>query len=119
MNFKKMLILIGVLILVGAVLAACGGNTTTEPTTAATEAPVAPIPDTPYLAEWQGSGHADVASEPFRHWDDATETPKVSPHPAPSAIPALVIRTSLVWMVPKPVKLTPQCPLPMPKAFSA
>ncbi|MFM8423743.1 MAG: hypothetical protein ACKOBL_01080, partial [Chloroflexota bacterium] len=35
----------------------------------------APIPDTPYLAEWQGSGHADVASEPFRHWDDAAENP--------------------------------------------
>ncbi len=79
MNFKKMLVLIGVLVLVGAVLAACGGNTTTEPTTAATEAPVAPIPDTPYLAEWQGSGHADVASEPFRHWDDATENPEGVP----------------------------------------
>ncbi|MBK7452108.1 MAG: hypothetical protein IPJ47_22980 [Anaerolineales bacterium] len=33
------------------------------------------MPDTPYLAEWQGSGHADVAGEPFRHWDDATENP--------------------------------------------
>ncbi|MBK8781645.1 MAG: hypothetical protein IPO22_07515 [Anaerolineales bacterium] len=75
MNFKKMLVLIGVLVLVGAVLAACGGTATEAPTAAATEAPVAPIPDTPYLAEWQGSGHADVASEPFRHWDDAAENP--------------------------------------------
>lgn len=75
MNFKKMLILVGVLIVVGAVLAACGGTPTTEPTTAATEAPVAPIPDTPYLAEWQGSAHNDIASEPFRHWDDAAENP--------------------------------------------
>lgn len=75
MNFKKMLILIGLLIVVGAVLAACGGNQTTEPTTAATEAPVAPIPDTPYLVEWQGSGHANVADVPFRYWDDAAENP--------------------------------------------
>ncbi len=78
MNFKKMLVIVGVLVLVGAVLAACGGNTATEaPTTAVTEAPVAPMPDTPYLAEWQGSGHADVASEPFRHWDgeDPAEVP--------------------------------------------
>lgn len=77
MSLKKFLILLGVLVVVGAVLAACGGTQPTEAgTEAATEeAPVAPIPDTPYLAEWQGSGHADVASEPFRHWDDATENP--------------------------------------------
>jgi hypothetical protein len=75
MNFKKMLVLIGVLVLVGAVLAACGGKATEAPTTAATEAPVAPVPETPYLAEWQGSAHANVTDEPFRHWDDATENP--------------------------------------------
>ncbi|MBI5824014.1 MAG: hypothetical protein HZB18_08315 [Chloroflexi bacterium] len=75
MNFKKMLVLIGILIVVGAVLAACGGTQTTEPTTAATEAPVAPVPDTPYLTEWQGSGHANVTDEPFRNWDDIAEDP--------------------------------------------
>jgi hypothetical protein len=78
MSLKKILILLGVLVVLGAVLAACGG---TQPTEAGTEAAtedtssVAPVPDTPYLAEWQGSGHADVASEPFRHWDDAAENP--------------------------------------------
>lgn len=77
MNLKKMLVLLGVLLVVGAVLAACGGTATpteavTEPTE---EAPVAPVPDTPYLADWQGSAHADVAGEPFRHWDDAAENP--------------------------------------------
>jgi hypothetical protein len=62
------------MIVVGTVLVACSGATTPAP--AGTDAPVtAPIPDTPYLAEWQGSGHADVASEPFRHWDDAAENP--------------------------------------------
>lgn len=81
MNFKKFLILLGVLVVIGAVLAACGGATEepTEATEAVTteEAPVAPVPDTPYLAEWQGSAHADVAGEPFRHWDeeDPAEVP--------------------------------------------
>ncbi|MBK7452080.1 MAG: hypothetical protein IPJ47_22835 [Anaerolineales bacterium] len=32
-----------------------------------------PIPHT--LLNSEGSGHADVAGEPFRHWDDATENP--------------------------------------------
>lgn len=78
MNLKKFLILLGVLVLLGAVLAACGGQPTVGETEAAVEeAPAAPVPDTPYLAEWQGSGHADVASEPFRHWDaeDPAEVP--------------------------------------------
>jgi len=74
MNFKKMLVLLGVIIVAGVILAACGGNATT-PATEATEAPVAPLPDTPYLADWQGSAHNDVAGEPFRHWDDATANP--------------------------------------------
>lgn len=77
MNLKKMLILLGILITVGAVLAACGGETT-EPVSE-TEAPetTAPLPEMPFLTEWQGSGHADVASEPFRHWDeeDPAEVP--------------------------------------------
>ncbi|HET7144555.1 MAG TPA: hypothetical protein VFI68_11090, partial [Anaerolineales bacterium] len=76
MNFKKILVLLGVMIVVGAILTACG-TATSAPNTTATEASVAPIPDTPYLTEWQGSGHADVASEPFRHWDgeDPAEVP--------------------------------------------
>ncbi len=77
MNLKKFLVLLGVLIVISAVLVACGGETPTEVTEATEEAPVAPVPDTPYLAEWQGSAHADVASEPFRHWDaeDPAEVP--------------------------------------------
>ncbi len=74
MNIKKALVLLGMLIVLSAVIAACSGATT-SPTTAATEAPVVIIPDTPYLAEWQGSGHADVASQPFRYWDDVAENP--------------------------------------------
>lgn len=75
MNLKKFLILLGVLVILGAVLAACGGTPTEATAEATEEASAAPVPETPYLAEWQGSGHADVASEPFRHWDDAAENP--------------------------------------------
>lgn len=71
MNLKKMLVILGGLIVIGAILAACSGTTapTDTPTTAA------PKEEVPYLAEWQGSGHADVTGEPFRHWDDATANP--------------------------------------------
>ncbi|GAB1469853.1 C-type polyheme cytochrome OmcB [Chloroflexota bacterium] len=80
MNLKRLLVLLGVLILIGAVLTACGGAA--QPTDAATEAateevPVAPVPEVPFLAQWQSSAHADVASEPFRHWD--AETPAEVP----------------------------------------
>jgi hypothetical protein len=71
MSLKKFLIFAGLLIVGGAILAACGG------TPAPTEAPVAAGPEVPYLADWQGSGHNDVAGEPFRHWDgdDPAEVP--------------------------------------------
>ena len=76
MNLRKLLVFLGVMIVLAAVLAACGGAESTEVATESTaEVPAAPVPDTPYLAEWQGSGHADVASEPFRHWDDTAENP--------------------------------------------
>lgn len=77
MNLKKILVLLGLLIVSAAVVAACGGTATAEPTTGV-EPPVAPPPpEMPFLADWQGSGHADVASEPFRHWDgdDPAEVP--------------------------------------------
>lgn len=78
MKLKNVLISIGAILIFGVILAACG----TVPTSAPTEEPVpteapAIIPEMPYLADWQQSGHADVASEPFRHWDaeDPAEVP--------------------------------------------
>ncbi len=73
MSMKKALILAGLLLLGAVVLVACGGTpAATEPSTPA-QAPV----EIPYLADWQGSGHNDVAGEPFRHWDasDPAEVP--------------------------------------------
>ena len=52
-----------------------------EPTAAPTDAPTeAPAPtrppvEVPNLAAWEGSAHNAVDTEPFRHWDDATENP--------------------------------------------
>ncbi|MBK9007720.1 MAG: cytochrome c3 family protein [Anaerolineae bacterium] len=78
MKLKNVLISIGATIILGVILAACGNTPTAAPTEppAPTEIP-ALIPETPYLVEWQESGHADVASEPFRHWDgeDPAEVP--------------------------------------------
>ena len=76
MSLKKILVPTFILLAAIAVLAACGGSSST-PTPEATEAPVIPIPDTPYLADWQGSAHANPADEPFRHWD--TEDPAEVP----------------------------------------
>ena len=77
MSLKKLLVLIGVMLVVAVALAACGGAATTAPTAAATEAPVVAValPETPYLAEWQGSAHNNVTGEQFRHWDDVAANP--------------------------------------------
>jgi len=78
MNLKKVLVLLGMTILFAVILIACGSPTQAPTATVeATETPVVILPDTPYLADWQGSGHADVTTEPFRHWDaeDPAEAP--------------------------------------------
>ncbi len=78
MKLKNVLISIGATLILGVIITACGTTPTAAPTepTVPTEAP-ALVPVTPYLVEWQGSGHADVDSEPFRHWDgeDPAEVP--------------------------------------------
>ena len=74
---KKILLLLGFMLLLAVVLVACGGKP--EPTAAPTAAPVVETPkptvEVPYLALWEGSAHNAVDTEPFRHWDDATENP--------------------------------------------
>ena len=77
---SRTIIITGLLLVAVALLAACGANQVTEtppPTGEPTKAPVVVVPDTPYLADWQSSGHADVTGEPFRHWD--TEDPAEVP----------------------------------------
>lgn len=84
MSIKKLLILLGTLIVVAVVIAACGSSETPAP--APTEAPPAeptaePVMEpevvVPYLTAWEGSAHNATDTEPFRHWDgdDPAEVP--------------------------------------------
>ena len=71
MTLKKILILLGLVIVAAAVLAACGAPQQAT-TPAPTEAPVptqAPV-EVPFEAAWRGSGHADTAAEAFTHWNE-------------------------------------------------
>jgi hypothetical protein len=78
MSIKKSLVLLGTVILLAVILAACGGKP--EPTIVPTETPVVeekPVVEVPNLALWEGSAHNAVDTEPFRHWDaeDPAEVP--------------------------------------------
>ena len=71
MNLKKMLVLLGVMIVVSVVLVACGTATTTSSTEApTTEAPAAPPVEVPNLEAWKGSAHNALDTEPFLHWSN-------------------------------------------------
>jgi len=85
MALKKLLVLIGLLIVTAVVLAACGGVATTPaPVVEPTKVPATAVPPTavptvdpaeaikPIFA---ASGHADAAAQAFTHWDDAKANP--------------------------------------------
>jgi hypothetical protein len=84
MTFKKILVLVGLLLVTAVVLAACGGAATEAPvvpTEAPTQVPptATPVP-TVDPAEaikpiFAASGHADASAEAFKHWDDTTANP--------------------------------------------
>jgi len=86
MTLKKLLVLVGLLIVTAVVLAACGGAATTEvPVAVATEAPATQAPTAVPTVDpaeaikpiFAASGHADSAAESFVHWDgeDPAEIP--------------------------------------------
>ncbi len=79
MKMKKLLILLGLVIVSAAVLAACGTNQQATPApTAGTPAEPTPAPvEVPFEAAWQGSAHADITAEAFKHWEaeDPAEIP--------------------------------------------
>src|SRR5512134_298487 len=80
MSIKKILLLLGTVLLLAVILAACGGAPEPTSTAAPTETPVVdeePVVEVPYEAQWETSGHNAVDTEAFRHWDadDPAEVP--------------------------------------------
>lgn len=77
MSIKKLFVLLGLIIVIAVIVTACGNTPTPAPTKPPepTQPPTPAPPEVPYLENWKGSAHNDVASEPFRHWDDATANP--------------------------------------------
>jgi hypothetical protein len=78
MSLKKVLVVLGMLIVAAVLITACGGKPTptAAPTTAPTEEVMAkPTIEVPYQANWEGSAHNNVTGEQFRHWDDAAANP--------------------------------------------
>jgi hypothetical protein len=81
---KPKVLIIGTLLLLGALaLAACGGSQpapeatacpTAEPCPTCPEAPACPEPvvkDIPFETLWAGSPHADASAAAFNHWNEA------------------------------------------------
>ncbi|HET7090976.1 MAG TPA: cytochrome c3 family protein [Anaerolineae bacterium] len=83
----KRIIWIGMMLIgVGLLVVACTTPTpaptlapppTTPPEPTGEPVPVKLAPEVPYLANWEGSAHNAVDTEPFRHWDedDPAEVP--------------------------------------------
>src|SRR5581483_2487833 len=69
MSLKKMLVLLGVMIIAAVILVACGNKTPT--TTEAPATTAAPVLEIPFKDAFLGSGHADTTAEAFKHWDSA------------------------------------------------
>ena len=79
MKLKSILIVIGATLIFTAILVACRAAPTAapqEPTAVETPPPTSVL-ETPFLADWEKSGHANALNYPFRHWDeeDPAEVP--------------------------------------------
>lgn len=77
MSTKKALFLVGGLLLLAALIAACGPKATPTPTEVPTAEPTpteAPL-EVPFVDIWAGSGHAEADAEAFNHWNDAAANP--------------------------------------------
>src|SRR5512143_1978056 len=66
MSPKKALVLLGLGLLAGVLLVACGTKTTPEAPTAVP----APTLEVPFSDAFLGSGHADAKAEAFNHWNE-------------------------------------------------
>lgn len=78
MDWKRVVLLAGGLLLLGLALAACGPSATpVPPPPCPTSAPcptpevVQPAVEVPFEQRWAASGHADATAEAFVHWNEA------------------------------------------------
>ena len=78
---KKTLIIVGLVIGLAFIIAACQPAPTCPEATPCPEAPAQPAPaeeaNVPFMADWQASGHADAESPAFTHWNE--ENPQEIP----------------------------------------
>ncbi len=75
MSLKKLLIIAGMLLVLAAVVVACGPKAISPTPTPAPTEETMPVSSIPYQAAWAGSGHADGTAEAFNHWNDTTANP--------------------------------------------
>ncbi|MFA5874525.1 MAG: cytochrome c3 family protein [Anaerolineales bacterium] len=75
MSLKKLLIIAGALLVLAAIVVACGPKTTTTPAPTEPTEETVPVSSVPFQAAWSGSGHADGTAEAFNHWNDTTADP--------------------------------------------
>ncbi len=81
MSLRKVLVLLGVMLVAAVALAACGGTAATPATSGTTTAPTTAAPAltlvVPFKDAFLASGHADANAVPFTHWNG--DTPAVVP----------------------------------------
>ncbi len=70
MATRKLLIVLGTLLLATTVLVACGAKPTEAPVPTEEPEPVVAQNLVPYYTAWAGSAHNAVDTEAFRHWDE-------------------------------------------------
>ncbi|HEY5984536.1 MAG TPA: hypothetical protein VIU38_13815 [Anaerolineales bacterium] len=66
MSMKRILVLLGAIVLGGVLLAACGSSSATPATSKPTEL----VLNVPFADAFRASGHANATDEPFTHWNE-------------------------------------------------
>ena len=76
MSKRKIVLGFGLVLILSAILVACGPKDATGTPTATAE-PVVAVDTVPFYSLWSGSAHADAEAEAFNHWNE--DDPAVVP----------------------------------------